>query len=136
MIDRQVNVWEFTHLIKGTTILYYSECNFPLITEALSDEIKQASILICCGHVPDSKILDLMKPGPKQFIGDNKTIYKYHDINSVSNTLLTNPHTMTEYYKINIPKGYPYWEEFYVEESHASRFPITTYSSLQDFIGY
>lgn len=57
-------------------VLYYTNNCFPHALDAdCRNLISAASVLICCGHIPSPLILVLMKPGPKIFIGDNKTCY-------------------------------------------------------------
>jgi len=64
----------------GRQLLYYINNCFPHAIDAdCRAFISTASVLICCGHIPNPLILTLMKAGPKIFIGDNKTCYSGYD---------------------------------------------------------
>ena len=106
--------------------------NFPTnLSQMAKDYISTASILICCGHNPNKIILDLMKPGPKTFIGNNQTVYLPDDEDDVCNALYKNNKLIIEFIRFDIPKNYSYWEPLYVEEVHSKDFRINVYSSLK-----
>jgi hypothetical protein len=92
-------------------VLYYINTCFPDISPTLSDLIKTASVLICCGHTPDALILTLMKPGPKIFIGDSKTLYCSCccccscSNNNLVNLIQQEPSIFELYIKINCLNG-------------------------------
>jgi len=117
-----------------TCLKYYMSERFPeYLSEEATQEISKANILICCGHNPHEKILDLMKPGPKVFIGDNTSYYyasKYDP--SVIDKLIKEPTLMKEYLRFDIPTGYPWWQENYIETHHVARFNVTVYSTLEE----
>lgn len=119
----------------GVTLKYFMNVPFPHnLSDLLLKEISNANILICCGYLPSDVLIGLMKSGPKIFIGDNKTIYNDdgEDYRSVAGLLLDNPSLMSEYIRWDYSKGYPYYENFNIEENHVTRFIVTTYKSLQE----
>ena len=70
------NLYEYLHNSRATQVLYFFNNEFPNNMDKIAlDYIRKASILICCGHNPHKSILDFMKPGPKYFIGNNKSHY-------------------------------------------------------------
>lgn len=116
----------------GVTIKYYMSLRFPNDKRIGSFlyEVKNASVLICCGHCPDRSILTYMKPGPKMFIGDNKTIYKSE--NGVDLAIAEDPNIFEIYYKVSIPSDYEYWDHESVDSSDFIRFQVTKHDSLKD----
>jgi hypothetical protein len=131
------NLHEYYNPKTGRTLKYYMNCCFPKdLSQELLNTIKLANTLICCGHTPSAGLITMMKPGPKTFIGDNKTCYHTEpddeEYFTVDQALREDPSLMTNYIRFDIPKGYPYWEDAYTEESHTTRFVITTYKSIQD----
>ena len=66
-------------LIDGRQVFYYINNCFPHIDASCKDLVGTASVLICCGHIPNPLILTYMKRGPKIFIGDTKTGYTWSD---------------------------------------------------------
>ena len=130
------NLHRYKHSSRHTEVLYFMNTNFPTgLTQLAKDYIKQASVLICCGYNPNKVILDLMKLGPKIFIGDNKTKY-ISDEENVCNSLYKNNNLIKEFIRFDIPKNYSYWEPLYVEEVHMTNFRITTYDSLKSLNNY
>ena len=117
----------------GVTIKYYMNLRFPNDkgNGSFLYEVKNASALICCGHDADRSILNYMKPGPKMFIGDNKTHYK-SDENGVEMAIAEDPNIFETYYKVTIPPGYMYWDHESVDSSDFIRFQITKHDSLKD----
>jgi len=131
------NLHEYYNPKTGRTVKYYMNCCFPKdLSQDLLNTIKLANTLICCGHTPTAGVITMMKPGPKTFIGDNKTCYHTEpddeEYFTVDQALREDPSLMTNYIRFDIPKGYPYWEDAYTEESHTTRFVLTTYKSIQD----
>ena len=99
------------------------------------NDIKTANILICCGHDPSSNLIALMKPGPKTFIGDNRTCYTIEGDEgyfTVVRALTDEPHLMENYIRFDMPKDYPYWKDNYTKESHINKVAITYYKSIED----
>jgi len=138
---RLPNLVEYVHLPRGTEVLYFMNNRFPNHIDAPALEyIKNASILICCGHNPNKCILDLMKPGPKIFIGNNKTCYlpKSYDHDDdedragVCKYIDNNPNLIESFWRFDIPKNYPYYETGYVEQHHIVNFRVAQYISLKN----
>jgi hypothetical protein len=133
------NIHIYVHPIKRTTLKYYMSVRFPKVSNELLAEIGEANTLICCGHLPAGKLLHMMKPGPKVFIGNNITVYNCEDEPDEFPTILSiirsNPNIISKYIRVDIPNnGYKYWEDFYIESHHVARFPVSEYKSLEDFI--
>lgn len=122
--------------ISRITLKYFMSVCFPNnLSDLLLQEISRADTLICCGYLPGETILDLMKPGPKIFIGNDITCYNDDSVRTVAGALKENSALMSEYIRIDFTKGYPYWEESNIEENHVARFNVTIYKTLQDMIG-
>jgi len=125
-----LNPREYIHNSRGTKVLYFMNNSFPDKLDSYAiDCIKQASILICCGYNPDSSILDLMKTGPKIFIGNNKTKYD-GEKHGVCRKILDDERLFSEYFRFDIPDLYPYQTAQYVEEHHIVKMPVTRHYSL------
>lgn len=61
-------------------VFYYTNNCFPQALDAdCRALITTASVLICCGFVPNPLILTTMKSGPKTFITDNNTCWEEGD---------------------------------------------------------
>ena len=126
------NLHTYKHYSRNTEVLYFMNTNFPTgLTELVKDYISRASTLICCGHNPNKVILDLMKPGPKIFIGNNQTVYLPDEKDDVCNSIYKNNNLIKEFIRFDIPDNYPYWKSLYVEDVHMKDFRITTYNSLE-----
>jgi hypothetical protein len=129
----------YVHPIKQITLKYYMSVCFPKVSNELLAEIGEANTLICCGHHPSGKLLRMMKPGPKLFIGNNETVYNCEDepdeFPTVLSIIRSNPNIISKYIRFDIPNnGYKYWEDFYIESQHVARFPVSEYASLEEFI--
>ena len=125
------NPREYLHNSRGTKVLYFMNNSFPDSLDPYAyDCIKQASILICCGYNPDSSILDLMKEGPKIFIGNNKTKYVMEK-DGVCKKILDDEEIISEYFRFDIPDLYPFETPQYVEENHIVKMPVTRHYSLK-----
>lgn len=119
----------------GTTIKYFTSLRFPSDANKGSFlyEVKNASVLICCGHGTDRSIINFMRKAPKIFIGDNKTVYKSESGESNIDLALTeNPSIFDIYYKINIPTDYKYWDYLTVDSCDFLRFQVTKHETFQD----
>ena len=119
----------------GVTIKYYTNLRFPNDKGKGSFlyEVKNASVLICCGHTADRSIINYMKPGPKMFIGNNKTHYNSEcDDNGVDLAIAEEPAIFETYYKFSIPSDYEYWDHESVDPSDFIRFQVTKHDSLKD----
>jgi hypothetical protein len=129
----------YVHPIKRTTLKYFMSVRFPSVNKELLAEISEANTLICCGHFPSGELLNMMKPGPKIFIGDNKTAYSCEDepdeFPTVVSIIRSNPSVISKFIRFDIPTdNYNYWEPLYVESFHVARFPVSEYRSLQELI--
>lgn len=125
-----LNPREYLHNSRGTRVLYFMNNSFPDSLDPLAlDYIKKASILICCGYNPHCSILDLMKDGPKIFIGNNKTNY-VREIDGVYKKIRDDRNQIEEYFRFDIPDLYPYDKSQYVEEHHIVKMPVTRHYSL------
>ena len=119
----------------GVTIKYYMNLRFPNDKGVGSFlyEVKNASVLICCGHGTDKSILNYMKPGPKMFIGNNKTDYNStYDEQGIDLAIAEDPVIFETYYKFSIPPDYMFWDYESVDASDFIRFPVTKHDSLKD----
>jgi hypothetical protein len=119
----------------GVTIKYYTNLRFPNDKGKGSFlyEVKNASVLICCGHSTDRSILEYIKPGPKMFIGNNRTIYKSEwDENGIDLAIAENPNIFELYYKVSVPYDYEFWDHENVVPSDFIRFQVTKHDSLKD----
>jgi hypothetical protein len=124
------DVYEFVHIQNGTILKYFMNCPFPYgLSPALVHEIKKASVLIVCGHTPSHIILDMMKAGPKQFIGNNITCYsgEEEEYIAVDKILLENPSIMSVYMRFDIP-----YESPAEEQIDSKLFTVTKYKSLAE----
>lgn len=86
-------------------LLYYTKNCFPQALDAdCRALITTASVLICCGHIPNPLILSAMKSGPKIFIGDNKTCYNWADgdyYTELVKRIYNDPSTFEQYIKFD-----------------------------------
>jgi len=133
------NLQVYVHPIRRTTLKYFMSVRFPDVSKELLAEISEANTLICCGHFPSGKLLDMMKPGPKVFIGNNKTAYSAEDepdeFPTIITTIRSNPAFISNFIRFDIPNNnYNYWEPLYVETYHVARFPVSNYRSLEELI--
>lgn len=121
---------------RGTELYYFKNQLFPnFIDNECIEAISKASILFCCGYMPNEKIIEMMKPGPITFIGDNKTIYRYdegEDESKLVRILDITPRIFESYTRFDIPKIYKWWEGEIVEECDVTNFKVTKHSSLQE----
>jgi hypothetical protein len=121
---------------RGTELYYYKNQRFPhAVDGGCIEAISKASILICCGYMPNEKIIDMMKPGPITFIGDNKTVYRYdgnEDDSQLVKVLNGAPKIFETYMRFDIPKTYKWWDSEIVEEWEVANFKVTNHSSLQE----
>jgi hypothetical protein len=127
----------YVNRTRGTTIKYYMNIRFPLDKEngSFLYEVKNASVLICCGHATHRSIVDYMKPGKKLFIGNNRTIYKSSPEDGevgIDLAIEERSDLFEKYYKIHIPIDYRYWDHENVDSSEFIRFHISEHSSLKD----
>ena len=130
--NENTNLQQYAHPKTGTCVKYFMSERFPShLSDELVKTIQDANILISCGHNPSEKILELMRPGRKVFIGDNQTYYDSDkDEPTVVDKLLQDPSIMKQYIRFDIPKGFPYWDDNYIETHHVSRFNVSVYTSL------
>jgi hypothetical protein len=121
---------------RGTEMYYFKNQRFPhSVDYDCIEAISKASILFCCGYMPNEKIIDMMKPGPITFIGDNKTVYRYaegEDDSNLVKILNDCPKIFESFIRFDIPKTYKWWANEVVEEWHVANFKVTNYSSLQE----
>lgn len=121
---------------RGTELYYYKNQRFPhAVDGGCIAAISKASILFCCGYMPSEQILEMMKPGPITFIGDNKTVYRYDEGEDDSNLvkiLKEEPKIFETYMRFDIPKTYKWWDGEIVEEWYVANFKVTNHSSLQE----
>ena len=138
---RAPNLVEYVHMTRGTEVLYFMNNRFPNhIDDLAALNIKEASVLICCGYNPNKCIIEMMKAGPKVFIGDNKTCYltntdegeDEHDKNGVCKYIDANSHLFESFWRFDIPKNYPYYTSGYVEEHHIVKFRVSQYNTLKN----
>jgi hypothetical protein len=117
-------------------VYYYKNHCFPNgLSNACVNAIADASILICCGYLPDEKIVSMMKNVPLTFIGDNKTIYRKDDDDvdgHLVNMLHATPSLFESYIRFDYPQLYRYWVAEDIEENNVANFKVTKHSSLQD----
>jgi len=137
---RYENLVEYVHTSRGTEVLYFMNNRFPnhIDTYALQC-IKEASILICCGHNPHKCIITMMKSGPKVFIGNNKTCYLTNpdecdeaDRDGVDKYINANSHLFESFWRFDIPENYPSYIPSYVEEHHIVKFRVSQYNTLKN----
>jgi hypothetical protein len=134
------NIHVYVHPVKRTTVKYFMSVCFPFVeNKELLAAISEANTLICCGYHPSGKLLTMMKPGPKVFIGNNTTVYSCEDeldeFPTVLSIIRSNPSVISKFIRFDIPNnGYKYWENFYIESQHVARFPVSEYKSLEEFI--
>jgi hypothetical protein len=135
IVSPNPNLEIYLHPRRGTEVYYYKNNRFPneLDRDCLLD-IKNASVLICCGHHPNEKIIDMMSGGPMLFIGDNKTYYNCDkgDESSLIRKIIETPALFEEYIRFDYPPLFDYYNDNMVEESCITTFKVTKYSSLQD----
>ena len=127
----------YVNIKNGTTIKYYMNMRFPLDKEngSFLYEVKNASVLICCGHATHRSIIEYMKPGHKLFIGNNQTIYKSSLEDgefSIDLALEEKPDLFEKYYKIHITNDYHYWDLENIDPSDFIRFDISEHATLKD----
>ena len=137
IVQNTPNLHEYYNPKTRRTLKYYMNCCFPkALSQDLLNDIKSANILICCGYTPCAELITMMNPGPKTFIGDNKTCYHLEEDDeqyfTIDQALRENPSLMTNYIRFDIPKGYPYWEDDYTDTTHTSHFTISSYKSIED----
>jgi hypothetical protein len=135
VISDEADLAIYVNSKNGVTIKYYMSLRFPNDKGIGSFlyEVKNASVLICCGHLVNRSIVDYMKPGPKIFIGDNKTNYKsLCDENGVDLAIAEEPNIFETYYKFTIPPDYMYWDHESVDASDFIRFQVSKHGSLKD----
>lgn len=134
------NTHVYVHPTKRTTVKYFMSVCFPFVeNKQLLTEISEANTLICCGHNPSGRLLNMMKPGRKVFIGNNNTVYDCEDepdeFPTVLSVIRSNPDIISKFIRFDIPSNnYNYWEPLYVEAFHVARFPVSEYRSLNEFI--
>lgn len=157
---RAENLHEYVHHTRMTEVLYFMNNRFPHALDTLAlNYIKTASILIGCGYNPHKSIIDMMKPGPKVFVGNNHTVYlsprmmnKPWYLNTyirkwcqtdvededdddkvgVFKYIYENPGTIESFWRFDVPQNYPYYEPSYVEEPHIVKFSVTQHESLEN----
>ena len=134
--ESTTNLDVYMHTKRGTELYYYKNQRFPYAVDPeCVSAISKASILFCCGYIPCEKILEMMKPGPITFIGDNKTEYNYdeeEDESQLVKILNETPKIFETYMRFDIPKLYKWWDGEIVEEWHVANFKVANYSSLQE----
>jgi hypothetical protein len=134
------NTHVFVHPTRLTTIKYFMSVRFPYVeNKELLAAISEANTLICCGYHPSGILLNMMKCGPKVFIGNNITIYNCEDepdeFPTVLSVIRSNPSIISKFIRFDIPSNnYNYWELLYIEAFHVARFPVSEYKSLNEFI--
>ena len=110
------------------TVKYYTNLRFPIDVKngSFLQEVKNASILICFGYIPHHSILGYMKPGPKIFIGDDRTCYNSEE-KSVVSVMKGDSKTFEEHYQMHIP---------FDDSEHTAKFEtflISQHASLLSF---
>ena len=133
------NTHIYVHPKKQTILKYFMSARFPIVDGRLLAEIKEANTLICCGHHPAGILLNMMKSGPKVFIGDNKTVYSCDDdpdeVPTVIGAIKSDPNIISKFIRFDIPSNnYNYWEHLYIEAFHVARFSVSEYRSLNELI--
>jgi hypothetical protein len=157
---RADNLYEYVHHTRMTEVLYFMNNRFPhALDELVHKYIKTASILIGCGYNPDKCIINMMKPGPKVFVGNNHTVYlsprimnkpwywescirkwcqieimdeEDDDKNGVFKYIHENNGIIESFWRFDVPQDYPYYEPSYVEEPHIVKFSVTQHNSLDN----
>jgi hypothetical protein len=155
---RAENLHEYVHNSRMTEVLYFMNNRFPQSLDELALKyIKTASILIGCGFNPHNSIIDMMKPGPKVFVGNNHTVYlsprmmnkpwymntyirKWcqtgvededdDDKNGVFKYMYENNGIIESFWRFDVPQDYPCYEPSYVEEPHIVKFSVSQHNSL------
>lgn len=132
LVSKNLNV--YVHDKSGVKVYYYTSQRFPhSIDTSLVKAISEASVLICCGHTPNAQILSMMKPGPKIFIGDNKSCYLYdnEDDELLIQKIHTDPSLFSSYLRFSIPDEYKYWLDDEII-TDIKNFKVTEHLSLKN----
>jgi hypothetical protein len=132
-------------MTRGTEVLYFMSNRFPNHLDALTRAyIKEASVLICCGYNPHKCIIDMMKSGPKVFIGNNQTCYftkvdgggsgdeDEDDRNGVYKYINANSQLIESFWRYDIPENYPSSIPGYQEDHHIVKFRVSQYNTLKN----
>jgi hypothetical protein len=117
-------------------IKYHISCSFPeFLTEEIINDIKECNTLILCGHIPNKKILSMMKY-PKTIIGNCHTVYSYiesdNEHDRVSEYLLKYPYIMEKYILMKEINPYEHWEHKNIIESIRDNYKIIYCNNLID----